>query len=175
MKESKPNFSEIHLVEYKQLKSEQVSRIGFRDNLIYAMLAAFGAVFSYAVSTDGTKEALLVIPVISFVIGWTYLNNDAKISHIANYIRDELSKKLATDPSIFAWENYNKTTKKRKLRKYLQFIVDILTFFGTGAFSLIIFLFSAESAISGLIQAATIFNIVILLILLVSFSVYTNI
>lgn len=44
----------IYLLEFEKLKEEQIHRIGFRDNLIYATLIAITAVVSI-VADDVTR------------------------------------------------------------------------------------------------------------------------
>jgi hypothetical protein len=35
-----------------------------------------------------------VLPTLSFVLAWTYIVNDEKISQIGKYIREELTEKI---------------------------------------------------------------------------------
>ena len=67
---------QILLEEYRTLKAEQGNRIGFRDNLLYVTLGLFGAIASFALSSDENGPAFLVIPWVCFVLGWTYVVND---------------------------------------------------------------------------------------------------
>ncbi|WP_019502890.1 hypothetical protein [Pseudanabaena sp. PCC 6802] len=66
----------VYLQEYDKLKHEQVQRIGFRDNLLYVTLALFGTVLVFALGDKGNPYALLVLPWVSLVLGWTYVVND---------------------------------------------------------------------------------------------------
>jgi hypothetical protein len=84
----------VWLIEYDKLKVEQVQRIGFRDNLLYTTLGEFGAIVSFAVSNPANSYALLVIPWVCLVLGWTYVINDEKISAIGRYIRLTLVEKV---------------------------------------------------------------------------------
>jgi len=127
--------------EYSQLKSEQISRIGFRDNLLYVTLTLFGGILSYALTDKTHYIALLVIPWVSFILGWTYLINDQKISAIGQYIRLDLSVKLeiliqATPESLLGWETGHRSDSHRKSRKITQLAVDLITFSATGFISL---------------------------------------
>jgi addiction module antidote-like protein len=45
---------ELLTVEYDRLKSEQIQRIGFRDNLLFVHLAATGAIASWALTNVNT-------------------------------------------------------------------------------------------------------------------------
>src|SRR5215217_3250792 len=80
-------LKEVYLIEYQKLKDEQIARIGFRDNLIYATLVAIGAILSFAITNPANYQALLILPLATFVLGWIYLSNDRKISDIGRYIR----------------------------------------------------------------------------------------
>lgn len=139
----------VYLNEYTTLKEEQKTRIGFRDNLLYANLAAVGAVISFTLSKPDNKYGLLVLPLVCLVLGWTYLVNDQKISAIGQYIRSELSTKVSHQLSatsipvadIFGWELFH--TKNNPithgLRKFQQLLIDEITFVGSGILGLIIF------------------------------------
>ena len=72
----------IWLAEYDKLKTEQTQRIGFRDNLPYVTLCLFGGTIAI---TTTNYYALLVVPWICLILGWTYLVNDEKISAIGRY------------------------------------------------------------------------------------------
>jgi len=109
-------------MEYDKLKEEQTSRIGFRDNLLYVTLVVFGGVFSYSIGDVKNIDALLVLPLVSCILGWTYLLNDEKISAIKSYLRNELSErvKLVIDGSerdIFGWEDRAIDIDARQLKK----------------------------------------------------------
>lgn len=151
------NKLDVYLQEYSALKEEQKSRIGFRDNLLYVNLAAVGAIFSFALNKPDNKYALLVLPLVSVILGWTYLVNDQKISSIGQYVKEKLLKKVrneikqanSTDVNdnseeldFFGWEEYHKTHDlfTRRLRKIQQWIIDEFTFVGSGILSLIAFL-----------------------------------
>jgi len=135
----------IHLFEYNSLKNEQTQRIGFRDNLLYAMFVAFGGVGSYVLSNDNNLNILLILPWLCFILGWTYVVNDEKISAIGRYLRLELSPKLShlTDISagtLLNWENSHRQDRYRTSRKITQLIVDLLSFIGTGSLAIGMFI-----------------------------------
>ena len=95
-------------------------------------------------STEDRRVVLLLVPTISFVLSWIYIDNDAKISHIGQYIKDKLIPMLtvtknnsennsnnASDEDtavIFGWETYHSKDDKKNTRKFLQWMTDILTF-----------------------------------------------
>jgi hypothetical protein len=135
----------IHLFEYNSLKNEQIQRIGFRDNLLYAMFVAIGGVGGYALSNDNNLNLLLILPWLSFILGWTYVVNDEKISAIGRYLRLELSQKLGNLTQVPAetllnWETAHRQDRYRRSRKITQFIVDLLSFSGTGGLAIGIFM-----------------------------------
>jgi ABC-type transport system involved in multi-copper enzyme maturation permease subunit len=139
----------ILLKEYDKLKSEQTQRIGFRDNLLYVTLGLFGTVISFVVSNPANYYALLVIPWVCIILGWTYVVNDEKISSIGKYIRhtlvDELKdhvgkQNVSTNmDTIFGWEIAHRADNLRVQRKIQQLFVDEITFVFSGTISLIAF------------------------------------
>ncbi|WP_242056765.1 MULTISPECIES: hypothetical protein [Oscillatoriales] len=143
----KQQMLEVYLKEYEKLKDEQTQRIGFRDNLLYVTLGAFGAVISFALANTTNYYALLVIPWVCLILGWTYLVNDEKISALGRYIRLNLVEKIKeqtghTDiESIFGWEIVHRSDRRRKRRKIEQLIIDEITFVFSGVIALVAFRF----------------------------------
>jgi hypothetical protein len=141
----KDSSLEVLLAEYNCLKSEQAQRIGFRDNLLYVTLGVFGAVVSFAVSDPAHYYALLVIPWVCLILGWTYVVNDEKISSIGRYIRYKLVDKVKEHTgqedleTLFGWEIAHRSDKHRKRRKVQQLIVDEITFVVSGLIALAAF------------------------------------
>lgn len=124
---------EIYLNEYNALKGETVQRIGFRDNLLYVNLVTIGAIISYAANKPIHYYALLIIPWVCFILGWTYIINDQKVSAIGQYIRHDLLNKINSlldqkDESLFGWEIVHRSDEKRIGRKVVQFLVDEIAF-----------------------------------------------
>lgn len=148
MSEDQKQKIEVYLQEYSKLKDEQIKRIEFRDNLLYVNLGLFGAVLSF-VFVNQTQPyaiyALLVLPWVSLILGWTYLVNDEKISAIGRYIRWKLVKKIGeltgNIESIFGWEIEHKSDRRRRRRKIEQLIVDEITFVFSGVSGLLAFWF----------------------------------
>jgi hypothetical protein len=136
---------EVLLAEYNCLKSEQAQRIGFRDNLLYVTLGVFGAVVSFAVSDPAHYYALLVIPWVCLILGWTYVVNDEKISALGRYIRYKLVDKVQEHTghkdleTLFGWEIAHRSDKRRMRRKIQQLIVDEITFVVSGLIALAAF------------------------------------
>jgi hypothetical protein len=50
---------DIYLQEYGKLKDEQAQKIGFRDNLLYMMLALFGTVLAFVVGDKRIRQILI--------------------------------------------------------------------------------------------------------------------
>ena len=139
---------ELFLHEYDKLKSEQIQRLGFRDNLIYANLIAMTGIIAISATDVVRVLVLLVLPMICVVLGWTYLVNDEKISAIGRYIRYTLSDKTreaiqSNDESIFGWETAHRSDARRISRKIFQLIVDELVFILPGFVAIIMFWINA--------------------------------
>ncbi|MCH6163242.1 hypothetical protein [Streptomyces marispadix] len=170
------------VAEYEQIKSEQRSRIGFRDNLLYATLASMGAVIAAVVRRDGQTELLLLLPPVSVLLGWTYLVNDEKISAIGRYIREELAPRLLvlTDErgegderlQPFGWEVAHRGDARRAPRKYLQLGVDLLTFCVAPVAAVVVF-WAAEPRSMALI-AVSLAELAAVAVLAVQITVYAD-
>jgi len=138
---------EVIFKEYDKLKSEQAQRIGFRDNLLYVTLGLFGTVVSFALSNPSNYYALLVIPWVCLILGWTYVVNDEKISALGRYIRYKLVDAVQKHTgykdleTLFGWEIAHRDDKHRKRRKIQQLIVDEITFVFSGMIALSAFWF----------------------------------
>lgn len=136
---------QVFLAEYDQLKAEQAARIGFRDNLLYVTLGVFGAVLSFAVSDAAHVYALLVIPWVSLILGWTYLMNDQKISALGEYIRHTLVERIqaqtgyADAEAILGWEIDHRSDQRRQRRKVQQLMIDEITFVASGVIAVVAF------------------------------------
>ena len=144
--DQKEQTLQILLEEYRVLKAEQASRIGFRDNLLYVTLGLFGAISSFALSNSNGHHAFLVIPWVCIVMGWTYVVNDEKISAIGAHIRYALEERLsaliggpADNQYLFSWETAHRSDPRRKSRKYLQLFIDEVAFVLSGLTALVVF------------------------------------
>jgi hypothetical protein len=131
--------------EYEKLKDEQRERISFRDQLIFITLGSVGGVFSFVIEKPDYIMALLVLPFVCIVLGWTYLMNDEKITEMGDYIHHILIPKansLAVDSKLTlqpSWEEFHRNTKRRKERKSIQLVMDLGIFCISGFFSLVCF------------------------------------
>ena len=135
----------IYLQEYSKLKDEQSARIGFRDNLLYVTLGLFGGILTFSLGETLNPYALLVLPWVSLILGWTYLVNDQKITAIGRYLRYRLVDKVhaligdAGLESIFGWEIVHRSDLRRQRRKLEQLVVDEVTFVLSGIIGLVVF------------------------------------
>ena len=147
MRDHQERILEVYLQEYSKLKDEQISRIGFRDNLLYVTLVVFGGILSFSVSKQVDYYALLIIPWVCIILGWAYVINDEKITAIGKYIRlnlvDKVRKQIGNSDieSIFGWEIAHRSDSRRRRRKIEQLIIDEITFVLSGAIGVSAFWF----------------------------------
>jgi hypothetical protein len=139
---------QLLLIEYQTVKDEQKTRIGFRDNLLYVTLTVVAAVIA-ASAQAGRPAMLLALPPVCVVLGWTYLVNDQKISAIGRYVREDLGPRLARlarseevggagasgasgqageGAEVFGWERVHRGDRRRRSRKAVQCVIDLLAF-----------------------------------------------
>jgi len=169
---------DIYMMEYQKLKDEQVARIGFRDNLIYATLVAIGAILSFALADVANARALLILPLATFVLGWTYLVNDEKISALARYIRTDLTNRMRLlspelQTTILNWERNSAQDKRRLRRKILQFVINESLFVGAGVAAMLAY-FSSGAAVSPLALWVATLESIFLIVLAIEIVVYAE-
>lgn len=170
---------EVLLAEYKCLKSEQARRIGFRDNLLYVTLGLFGTIVSFAVSDPSHHYALLIIPWVCLILGWTYVVNDEKISAIGRYIRYKLVYKVKKHTgheeleTLFGWEIAHRSDKHRVRRKIQQLIVDEIAFVCSGAIALMAFWFLVPQSPVGVTVLSWV-EMLLLIVLGVEIYIYAD-
>ena len=157
--------TELALAEYRQVKGEQVARIGFRDNLLYVTLVAIGSLLAVTHSAHG-RGYLLLVPAVAFVLGWTYLANDAMITAIGRYVRE--------NPALPAmrWETDHPADRRRASRKVIQLAVDLATFCGSGLAALAGFWLTPEP---GLLVAASAVEAAAMIVLAWQFTSYADV
>lgn len=124
----------VLLAEYGALKDEQQKRIDRREHLVYGTLTAVAATLAAA---DKIPEALLLLPAVTVILGWTHLATDQKISAAGRYLRDELSARLGAlaGAPVLGWESTHRGDARRRQRKCLQLAVDLATFPAPGLVS----------------------------------------
>lgn len=169
----------VWMAEYDKLKTEQAQRIGFRDNLLYATLGVYGVIVTFAFGATPNYTALLVLPWVCIILGWTYLVNDEKISAIGRYIRLTLVEKVKDKTgysdlnSLFGWEIAHRDDDRRKRRKIEQLVIDELTFVFSGIAALITFwLVVPQPALAANILA--IIELILLIILGIEIIIYAD-
>lgn len=143
---------EVLLAEYKAIKDEQRSRIDRREHLVYGTLTALAAA---VVAASKLPSALLLLPVITIVLGWTHLTSDHMISAAGRYLREDLGVRLSalTGQSALDWEHHHAGDTRRRQRKHLQLAVDLLTFPIPALVSLGVYLAVARPPLAGWIAA----------------------
>src|SRR5690242_2433618 len=72
--------------EYRTLKAEQLERIKQRDNFLNLNIVAIGVISSVAIQGSRRDVIWLLIPWVTFILGWVYLSNDDKITAIAQHL-----------------------------------------------------------------------------------------
>ncbi|GIF62966.1 hypothetical protein Ais01nite_10010 [Asanoa ishikariensis] len=138
--------AELVIIEYQQLKEEQRQRITSRDHLVYAALATAGAVGGAALQA-GARTILLLVPVVSVVLGWTYVSTDRKVTQIGRHIEHVLAPRLTPTTGTFTWEAAHRCRPGYRLHKRIQVIVSLLTFCGPAVAAVVA---NSDSAFSSL-------------------------
>ena len=134
---------QVILKEYETLKTEQFQRIAVRDNVIYLMIVSLGLLISL-LEKLGTGLPLLVVPWASFILGWTYLVNDEKVSAVGRYIRIDMDARIksivSSEEDLLGWETVHRSDSDRTQRKKVQFIVDLIVFVMPAFLSIYVYL-----------------------------------
>ncbi|MCP4699681.1 MAG: hypothetical protein GY862_22950, partial [Gammaproteobacteria bacterium] len=155
MDNQKEKLLEIYLAEYTKLKEEQLRRITFRDvNIPLSTFLVIASTLSamFRSSTQDNADGyylLLLIPLISITLGWSFIANDEKISTIGDYLEKKLKKNIMESggfsvygaTSLFGWEAYHKDEDHKEGRKWSQFVVNIITFVCSGIAAIVMFLY----------------------------------
>ncbi|MBO3751952.1 hypothetical protein J5X84_38285 [Streptosporangiaceae bacterium NEAU-GS5] len=122
------------LSEYDALKAEERQRVGVRGQVLYATLTAVAGIATVT-ATVGRLELLLLLPLATTVLGWTYVTNDHKIAVIGGYVRCRLAPHLlgrledcSSGIDIFTWEQYHREDPLRCSRQRLQLAADLVAF-----------------------------------------------
>lgn len=131
---------EVALAEYDKIKAEQANRIGTRDNLLYATLAGTGAVFA---ASQGHPAYLLGIPVLTFVLGWTFVANDHLITAIGSYFRDH-----PVIGSSLGWERDHTADPHRRSRMLMHLARDLTAFVLLGFAALITYWVTSATSVA---------------------------
>lgn len=142
-------------LEYKALKDEQRCRIDRRDHLVYLHLGAITATLAVA---GRVPHALLLLPVVAVILGWTHLVIDVAISAGGAYLRTDLGVRLTAliGRPVLGWEAAHRADGRRLQRKILQLVVDVVTFPAAGLVSLGGYLASGRAPLLGVVVAVPI-------------------
>ncbi len=142
----------VLLAEYGALKDEQQKRIDRREHLVYWTLTAVAATLAAA---GKFPEALLLLPAVTVILGWTHLTVDQKISAAGQYLRDDLSVRLAArvGAPVLGWETAHRSDGRRRQRKCLQLGVDVATFAGPALVSAGAYLTHTRPPVLGVVFA----------------------
>lgn len=119
----------LQLAEYEQLKGEQRQRMTTRDNMVYATFTALGASAAFGLSDQSHHIVLLVMPLVCYALGWTYLRNNHKIKAIGRYL----------STLFISWETHRLHENGRRRRKVIQLSVDLIVFVVTGVVAVVLF------------------------------------
>jgi hypothetical protein len=124
----------VLLAEYGALKDEQQKRIDRRDHTVLGTLGAIAATLAAAAKLP---EALLLLPAVTLILGWTHLVTDVKVATAGQYLRDDLSVRLGAlvGAPVLGWETAHRADGRRRQRRCLQLAVDMGTFPGPGLVS----------------------------------------
>jgi hypothetical protein len=145
--DSEEQCKEFHILmrEYTAIKDEQVKRIGMRDQTQFVALGVVGAVFTFAFEGNEHLHALLIVPWAAAILGWSYLANDDSVTRIGKYFRGPYETRLRkvaplTEERPLGWEYHHRADPLRKPRKYVQLLVDLVSFVGPSILAIVIYL-----------------------------------
>lgn len=153
---------DVLLAEYRAIKDEQTKRIDRRDHLVYGTLTAIAATLAAA---GRLPHALLLLPAVTVILGWTHLVTDVKIAAAGQYLRTDLSARLGAlaGRPVLGWETAHRSDARRRQRKLLQLAVDMGTFPVPALVSLGIYLASGRAPWPGVMLAVLLTGAAVLL------------
>lgn len=167
---------DVYLSEHDALRAEQRQRIHTRDNILYFNIVAIGSAFSLGGKTQW-EHILLVIPWIGLLLGWIHIINDIKISQIRDHLENvlfpniaKLSGKQAAQGFRNQWDAHRRDSRKWRMKRFMQSMVQVVAFVLPGAVALVAFFFLNRKPPSQLIfwlmNALAILEGVLLLLLM---------
>jgi hypothetical protein len=101
--------SDALLTEYNALRSELVSRIGIRNQIFLGALTLAGVTFSFGLSNPSIA---FVCPIIAMCLGAAWLQHDARVREIGEYIREQIEPNV---PGL-GWEVHRRQRKVKSTR-----------------------------------------------------------
>jgi hypothetical protein len=114
-----------HYDEYGALKAEQIERIKQRDTFLNLNIIAVGLIGTLAAQARGLGQIWLLIPWVTFILGWAYLINDDKVSAIGAHIR----RAMGRDEASLEWESSEKgflSAAKRQVGEIAVFLTSFV-------------------------------------------------
>jgi hypothetical protein len=185
----KERVLQVLLQEYSALKTEQGSRISFRDGLLYTTIGAVGAIASVALGglsagTGPIRHAFLLVPWVTAILGWTYLVTDEKITAIRRYIDTKLAPRIEAllaehKDFAFGWEHFHRGDERRAERKSMQLYIELWAFVISGIGAVLAFAVRAlQNPPKGFLLAfdgvAALGDVIIMAMLARQFIVYSQ-
>jgi hypothetical protein len=95
----------VHLAvaEYESLRAEILKLVELQFQIIGLTVLAFGTILSVGLQTKNAA-IMLLHPLLSLILGVSWLNHAHGISRCAEYITQHIEAKLGVD--YMGWENY---------------------------------------------------------------------
>lgn len=139
-----PVSTEFRLAEYGALREEILQLQEEGHKLVTFQAIASGAIFSYALGDSTRIDALLVLPVITFLLGSRYHNSQRSLIRAGDYIRSRIEPK---SEGGLNWGEYLAPGGVRGARgKINRPIITMLTF---AAFSVVAVAFANPFTMRG--------------------------
>lgn len=96
-------------MEFTALRSEIVSRIELRSQIVLATLTLAGVVFSFGLNTPAIA---FVFPIVATFLAAAWLQHDTRISELTAYLHDQVESKI---PGL-GWETYRRNRPRKGTR-----------------------------------------------------------
>ena len=121
------------LAEFTALREEIQERVKAQQQLMSLQLTGSAAVFGFAVTQDGMKALLLIVPFTSYLLCGRLVAQHFAIFRVAEYIQHHLSPRV---PGGLLWERWlrERPTGQHLLGAVLPLL---LSFVGAGVLALV--------------------------------------
>ena len=96
----------LMVAEYQSLRAEIVTLIGLQSQLQALAVIGFGTVLSVGFQSD-KAVIVLIYPLLSAILGVSWLNHAQSVSRIAAYIAEQVER--SAGQGYMGWENYVRT------------------------------------------------------------------
>ncbi|WP_250030162.1 hypothetical protein [Paractinoplanes maris] len=124
---------ESALAEFTALRAEIVARQNIQQGLLSLQLTAAGALFSLALSGAGRSAALLILPLITYMLAGRHVSHSYACQSIGTYIRTKLSARVRGG---LGWEHWLKAHRANP-RRYRALNPLFITFPGISILALV--------------------------------------